>query len=132
MKTTNLIPIGLLVSILLMGSGCASILSGNDPVVVRAEQTEKIALATFDTFLAIEAAHQAEIQSMSPIIHTVAENVRKNGKNWLTTANNLRKTYKSSRTPENKANLMTAIAIVETALTETQKYLVELSMKGLK
>ncbi|MBA3652376.1 MAG: hypothetical protein H0W66_13075, partial [Chthoniobacterales bacterium] len=56
-----------------------------------------------------------------------AEVVRRNGTNWLQSARVLTQSYKLNRTPENKASLQTAIAALQTAMTESNKYLAQSS-----
>lgn len=102
--------------------GC-KLLPGQDPVVVNAERTTAIALDTFDAFLKFEYEKKEELAKISPDIHKVAENIRKNGKNWLMTARELTKAYKQNRSAENKFNLMTALAVLQSAMSESQKYI---------
>src|SRR5688572_9560710 len=94
-------------------TGCSSILPGNDPVVVNAERTTAIALDTFDTFLKFEYENKESLEKISKDIHKVAETIRKNGKDWLVSARTLTVSYKKNRSPENKFQLMTAIAVLQ-------------------
>jgi hypothetical protein len=115
-------------------TGCASILPGNDPVVVNAERVTTVAADTFDTFLKTEYDSRASLKAVSPstyaAVHSYAEFLRApdaNGvpraKQYLQSARALTAAYKANRTAENKANLQTILATISAALTETQKYL---------
>lgn len=102
--------------------GCASIMPGHDPIVVQAERTTKIALATFDMFLKYEFENKEMLEKLSPDIHKFAEQVRRKGPTWLQSARNLTLTYKNNRSEENKFQLETAVAVLQAAVSESQKY----------
>ncbi len=109
-----------------MGFGltsCAEITVGADSVVVNAERTTALAVDTFDSFLQFEYSNRAQLAAVSPGIHTYAEVIRRNGQQWLMSARTLTRAYKEHRTAENKANLETAIAVLQTAITQAQMYL---------
>lgn len=107
--------------------GCATLVPNADPVVVNAERTTALAKDTFDTLLHVEFDNRAALGQVSPEIHRYAEVVRRNGTNWLQSARVLTQSYKLNRTPENKASLQTAIAVLQTAMTESNKYLAQSS-----
>jgi hypothetical protein len=104
-------------------SGCASILPGHDPVVVNAERTVKISFDTFDTFLKLEYDNREQLKKISPDILKAADNIRNNAPKWLETANTTIRAYKKHRDLENKFNLNTAMAVLQNALNEAQKYI---------
>lgn len=104
-------------------SGCKSIGIGQDPIVVNAERTLSIALTTFDVFLKYEYDNRAALEQISPDIKKFADVIRRNGKNWIETANNLKIAYKHNRTEQAKVSLITALALVQSALNESQKYI---------
>jgi hypothetical protein len=93
---------------------------GQDPVVVRAEQTTVIAFEFVDAFLKWERSNEMTVGGE---VHSFAETVRRNAPLWFTHARTLTKAYKSNRTPENKANLLTALAVLEAAMGEAQKHI---------
>lgn len=98
--------------------GCAALRPGQDPVVVRAEQTTVIAFEFVDAFLKWEKSNELTVGGD---VHQFAENVRKNAPMWFTSARVITKTYKANRTPENKANLLTAIAVLESVMAEATR-----------
>lgn len=104
-------------------SGCGSLQPGADPVVVNAERVTAIALDVMDSFLKFEHQNRATLERISPDIHKVAENIRRNGKKWLESARALTVAYKANRSDENKFQLMTAIAVLESAIAESHKYI---------
>lgn len=116
----------LFVMMLAFTPACTSILPNNDPVVVNAERVTAIALDTFDTFLKFEYENRERLEAISKDIHKVAENIRRNGKDWLLTARALTKAYKENRSPEAKFQLMTALAILQSAMSESHKYIATL------
>lgn len=102
--------------------GCA-LLPGQDPIVVNAERATAIAMDTFDSFMKYEFDNRVALARVSPDIHKVAERIRVNGKQWLLTARTLTKTYKANRSDENKFQLMTAVAVLQSAMAESQRYI---------
>lgn len=95
----------------------------DDQIVVRTEQALSIALDTFDLFLKIEHQNKDALKNVSPSIHELAENIRRNGKNWIKSAQTAKNTYKHNRTAENHANLMTAYKTLSSAIEESKKYI---------
>ena len=113
-----------LVALILLSS-CAGITSGNDPVVVNAERTTQVALDTFDSFVKYEYNNKATLQKLNPNIHKYANTVRKNGAQWLASARAFTQAYKYNRTADKKANLETAIAVLQAAITQIGQYMSE-------
>jgi hypothetical protein len=122
MKLRNLAALVLFAQLFVLASGCA-ILKGQDPIVVNAERTTAIALDVFDTFLHYEYDNREALAKISPDIHKVAETIRRHGKEWLITARNLTKAYKENRSDQNKFQLVTAISVLQSAMSESTKYL---------
>jgi hypothetical protein len=113
--------------------GCATLLPGNDPVVVHAEQTTQIALDTFNAIEKTEYATYPTLKEMAPAaaieVRTFVNSLRRHEHDWLLTARNLTKAYKSNRTPENKASLYTALAVLQAAIDESNKYIAQIQSK---
>ena len=95
----------------------------DDQIVVRTEQALNIALDTFDVFLKLERDNQAGLEKVSPKIHEWAENVRRNGKGWIKSAQTAKNAYKQNRTAKNHANLVTAYKTLKAGIEESQKYI---------
>lgn len=107
---------------MLGGAGCASIEKGQDAVVVNAERTTALALEVFDAFLQWEFENRAAL-AVVPEIRKTADTIRRGGITWLQSARAMTKAYKANRTPENKANLETALEVLRAAVREAQSYL---------
>jgi hypothetical protein len=113
---TAMVPLSLLLV------GCGSIQPGNDPVVVNAERTTQLAVDVFDTFLQWEYSNRQAL-SATPEVRQSADFIRAKGQDWLVTARSMTQAYKQNRTPENKANLETAMAVLRSAIGEARHYL---------
>jgi hypothetical protein len=106
----------------ILHTGCGSIQPGNDPVVVNAERTTQLAVDVFDTFLQWEYANRQAL-SATPEVRQSADFIRAKGQDWLVTARSMTQAYKRNRTPENKGNLETAMAVLRSAIGEARHYL---------
>jgi hypothetical protein len=71
-------PIINLLSILsvLIITGCATIQKGQDPLIVRAEQSEQIAATTFDLVVNLDNSNRTFWRTNAPAFHQFAEWVR--------------------------------------------------------
>lgn len=129
MKTRLLL---LLVLILSLNSGCKTVLPGNDPVVVRAQQTEQIAFTTFDTYVHIEDKYRATLWNASHDFKMVADKIRTDAPAWFKSFDAVLDAYKANRSQQNKANLAAGLATLEQAVIEAQGYLVRATQEGAK
>jgi hypothetical protein len=112
-------------------TGCASILPGNDATLVNAERVNSVAFTTFDSFLALERQQEVYVKANLPQVHSFANNLRVNGQRYLQSARAATEAYRTSRTPENKANLNTAIAVLQAILAQIPNYTTQIATKGL-
>lgn len=103
---------------------CSTILPGNDPVVVRAEQTTQLAYDTFQTFTKYEYNNRATLERLNPKIESYANVIRRNEKKWLQTARAETMAYKNNRT-NGHANLDTAIAVLQEAINQIGVYMAQ-------
>lgn len=132
---------------LMFVQGCTNnpIKSGNDPVVVRAEQALTVAPELFDLVVHVESDNRAYFMSINPDIHKFGETLRKvvatdpitgkpirQAKFWLVSTTNMLDAYKDNRTAENKANLLTWLKTIEQAVAEAKKYAPALQAKATK
>lgn len=101
-------------------AGCAGVQTGQDPVVVRAEQTTILAFDVLNNFVAWERANELLV---GRDVHQFADGVRRQAPGAFTSARAITAIYKANRTPENKANLLTAVAVLEGLMAEAQKYI---------
>jgi hypothetical protein len=103
--------------------GCSILTPGSDAVIVNAERTERVAFHSVDAFLSIEKDNAATLKTVSPEIHKYAETLRHNAPSWFRSARALTETYKSNRSVQNKANLQSALALLETAQSQANDYM---------
>lgn len=103
-------------------AGCASMAPGSDPVVVNAERVTVLALETFDGFLKWEFDNRTALAA-TPQVRQVADTIRRDGIAWLQSARSMTKAYKENRTPEAKANLQTALSVLDEAIKQAKAYL---------
>jgi hypothetical protein len=72
--------------LLIFGSvRCATVAPGNDPVLVKAEASQKAAFDGVRAFLTIEYENRAEFQSIAPDVTKIADEIRKKLKGDATT-----------------------------------------------
>lgn len=100
----------------LLLTGCFATLDKNaDPVVVNAERTMEVARVTLDAFVRFEFKHRAKCPQE---VQDAAERIRKEAPEWFNRAMRFKLAYKQNRNADNKATLMTAVAILQTAASE--------------
>jgi hypothetical protein len=96
-------------------TACATVRPGNQSAEVRAEQTLSVSLAALDSFVAFEHRRRADVP---PLVRDAAARVRLNAPKALDSANALRLAYKGNRSEDNRAGLLTALAVVESLVAE--------------
>ena len=119
----------ILLPLLFALASCVSILPGNDPILVNAEKTTQIAYDAFDSFFALERAQEAYVKANAPAVHKFANSLRVNAPKWLATARATTEAYRLNRSVTNKANLNTAIAILNTAMSQVTVYAAQINQK---
>jgi len=121
----NRLPVITLVALVVIGASCTSIKPGNDAFVVRAEQAQQAAFDTVDTFLYLEKSNRAAFWALNHGIKKAADGLRA----WYPAANAtavaMIKAYKRNRTDTNKANLVTALAVLAQARVEAEQWLAQ-------
>jgi len=105
----------------LLLAGCFATLDKNaDPVVVNAERAMEIARVTLDAFVRFEYRQRAKCP---PEVQDAAERIRQHAPEWFNRAMRLKLAYKQNRDAQNRANLLTAIAVLQTAASEAAQAL---------
>jgi hypothetical protein len=112
---------------LLIFSGCASILPGNDPTLVNAERTTALAYTSFDSFFALERNQDAFVKANLPQVHKFANDLRRNAPHYLSSARQATEAYRLNRSAENKATLDTLIAVLQNAMAQIGTYTAEIT-----
>jgi hypothetical protein len=113
--------------LLVLAIGCLMPKLGSQVAEVRAEQTLSVSLAALDSFVAFEHRRRADVP---PLVRDVAARVRLNAPRALDSANALRLAYKGNRNAENKAGLLTALAVVESLVAEIRVWVPAASASG--
>lgn len=119
----------LLLLLPLMFAGCASLKPGADPLVVRCQQTERMAFETLDTFLRIERSQAARIRAVAPSVSDFAGWLREpladgpRGISLVKSLGAVRRAYQADRSDGNRSKVESSLRIVAATLAETQKHL---------
>lgn len=100
---------------LLFLSACVTPRPGSQTAEIRAEQVLAVSAAALDSFVAFEFRRRADVP---PLVRDVARRIRLEAPRALDSANNLRLAYKGNRSAQNEAGLLTALAMVETLVSE--------------
>lgn len=111
MKQPILFPIALL---LLLCVGC------NGTLVSKAERTASVSLIAVDSFLKVEYDNR---DMLGEGVQKSANVLRKEFPPAWLALRSATKAYKANRTDENKADLKTAISVVESLTESTRNYL---------
>jgi hypothetical protein len=122
MKHFNLVAQGALLALLV---SCAAIQPGNDPVVVNAERVTASAVEVFDGLFRTEFANHAVIRARAPQVASGVNQLRQVAPQAIATARAATQAYKNNRTSENKANVATALAVLQALLDQARVYLTE-------
>jgi hypothetical protein len=126
----NLFPISMIASLLaclFIVFGCAQLRPGEDPLVVRAEQTEAAAKASFDLILNIDHSDRGFWRTNAPAFHAFAEWLRQPTVVWITNSlprasvmianlNNIKTDYLLARQGSNV--LITAISVLQSVSSQ--------------
>lgn len=110
----------LLLILPLFFTGCTSLQPGADPLVVNAERTIEISRATLDAFVRWEFNNRAKCPKE---VQEAAERIRQHAPEWFNRAMRLKLAYKQNRGPDQKADLLTALAVLSTATSEAATFL---------
>jgi len=107
-------------------TACATPRQGQT-VEIRAEQVLAVSLSALDSFVAFEHRRRADVP---PLVRDVAARVRLNAPRALDSANALRLAYKGNRSEDNRAGLLTALAVVESLVAEIRVWVPTTSASG--
>ena len=125
----------------LLFTGCASVTPGQSAVVVRAEQSISVANATFDSAVHIDDADRALFAAKVPAFHSFCEWLRQPVTIWpltnslprglaiVNSADMVKNSYKTTRSTNDYAALISALAVVETATVQAQQLIVTATAK---
>lgn len=126
-------------SVLLIG--CVQIAPGNRAVIVRAEQSLAIGNATLDSAVHIDDANRSFWKTNLPAFHQFCESLRApvlmypltniypRGVAIIKSCDAVKETYKRSNATNDYTRLISALATVETATSEAQKFILQTNQK---
>jgi hypothetical protein len=103
--------------------GCASsgtVEAGSESFVVEAEKDIRTAFNVVDAFLQWEAANRS---LAGADVTRVADQLRSQFPGYLASARDTLRTYKTNRTPENRASLSTWLATINTAMLQAVQHM---------
>lgn len=109
-----------LIVVLLVSSGCATTRSGEDKMLVRAQQSYETARETFNVLFSLEYANRVLIESKLPGTHAKVDALRHTAKEQLPRLLRLIDAYSAAG---DQTALVQALAVVEAALQEAQTIL---------
>lgn len=127
MKQLRIAILPLLLALALSQQGCGT------TVVAKGQQSVHAAAVSFDSFVTFEKANRATLFAINPAIKHSADKLRHrecetcdpNGVKWLESSWHLVDVYRTNRTPENKANMDTAIAVIQDLIDEISNYFLD-------
>lgn len=106
----------LLALLLVIGfCGCTTLQPGADPLVVNAERSIEVSRVTLDAFLKFEFSNREKCPAE---VQAAAEAIRVKAPEWFRRAHRVKLAYKQNRGPDQKADLLTALAVLQTAASE--------------
>jgi hypothetical protein len=108
-------------------SACVTTKPGSQTAEIRAEQVLAVSVNALDSFIAFEHRRRDDVP---PLVRDVARRIRLEAPKALDSANNLRLAYKANRTAANEANLFTALAVVDSLLSEIRVWVPATSASG--
>ena len=122
----TLLLVGLLCSVLCLLAACrklapAGVYAG-DQLLYQAENTINTSYALIHTYVTWEKDNRVALARW-PKIKESADVMRAKAETWFSTAHALRDAYVLAPTPENRAALVRALAVLHTALNEVTKYM---------
>ncbi len=108
-------------AVLFLSSGCAN--WNGDKTLIAAQIAERTGNDTFDAFVHLDRANEVWLKANAPEIHKYANVIRRNGDAWVNSAIAASKAYAANRTPQGKANLDTALAVLNAAIAQSTQYI---------
>jgi len=120
----SVLAVGALVPLLL--AGCATkgtVAEGSEVFVVNAEQTQQMAFEAVNAFLQFEQANRDALWAVDHGIKQAADELRRTFPAANESAVNALGAYKHNRTVEGRADVNTALAVLETLKREAQAWM---------
>ncbi len=110
------------------GFGCATLEKSGpyngDEVLYRADLVIVTSTDVFKAFVKWEYVNREALKD-KPQVKEAADKVRRNAKQWVSSAMVLRDAYRANPTDEARTKLQTSLAVLQAALSESTHYLAE-------
>jgi hypothetical protein len=107
---------------------CETTPPGQSKVVAEAQRTIIQAKMTMNTFVHLELAYQAQLEKISPDIHTYAEKIRADGQQWILDGWDAIEAYRKNG---DSSKLNQAIEVLKSAASSSQHYIDAAKSKGV-
>lgn len=111
------------VAVLALQAACATILPGNDPVVVNAERVRRLSAEAVDSFTYLEARDAFASLDKDGKIRKASNRIREEFPKAHAKLVGAVRAYKSNRNEQNRGDLSTWVATVEQLWDEVKGYL---------
>lgn len=126
-QTLRISILPLLIALAVFQQGCATTIVG------KGQQSVHAAAVSFDGFVTFEKNNRAALWAINPGVKHAADKLRRrdcetcdpNGVKWLESSWHLVEVYRTNRTPENKANMETALAVIQDLIDEISNYFLD-------
>lgn len=109
----------LLIAFLMLVSGCSSIAPGSDPIVVNAQRSMSASFDLVDAFLRWEHANR---HAVTRDVTDAADIIRTKFPPAFEATKSVLAAYRSNKTPESKADLMTWLATLRELEAQARVY----------
>lgn len=125
--------------VLILAVAALSLQSCGTTEVAKAQQVTHAAVVDFNDFVQFEKANRDALWHLNPNIKHAADKLRHrtcadcepNGAKWLGSAIAMVDAYKDNRSPENKANMDTAIAVIQEMINQISEYFLNPQVRQL-
>jgi len=125
------VAVGIIFLVAVMAFGCAHTAPGEDPILVRSEQTLVVTFAVLDSFVRIEYQNRALIAEKAPSLASLAEQIRSRAPAMLLAANDAVDVYRRLKTQQAMDSMLLALATPEALAEQAQAALVTVArLKG--
>jgi hypothetical protein len=133
MKTLRISILPLLIASGFFFQGCGT------TEVAKAQQVTHAAAVDFNAFIQFEKANRDQLwkinhgikQTADKLRHKTCDTCEPNAAKWVNSAIAMIDAYKNARTPENKANMATAIAVLQELANQITQYFLDPQVRSI-
>lgn len=133
MKQLRISILPLVLALALSQQGCGT------TEVAKAQQVTHAATVDFNAFIQFEKTNRAQLWKINPAVKHTADKLRHkscadcepNAAKWVNSVIAMIDAYKNARTPENKANMDTAIAAIQELINQISDYFLDPQVRSI-